>query len=104
MIYNSGVLAGWGSVLDPAVDAFKQNIETNVYGAYYATHHFAPLLLKSTFKHKALVFLSSTYGSITLADDVYANHARLLSTPYDPAALYNISKVRHNINTKLSQS
>lgn len=95
VIYNAGVLSGWGSVLDAGIGGLKENIDTNVYGAYYASQYFTPLLLKSTYKKKSLVLLSSNFGSLTLADEIYQSHAKLFGTPdHDPTALYNISKVK----------
>jgi NAD(P)-dependent dehydrogenase (short-subunit alcohol dehydrogenase family) len=93
IIYNAGVLSGWGNPLEVGISALKQNIDTNLYGAYFTAVHFAPLLLKSNYKHKALVFLSSSFGSLALADEIKASHG---VPEYDPSALYNISKVDHH--------
>lgn len=94
MIYNAGVLSGWGSPLEAGIDGLKSNIETNVYGAYHTAVHFAPLLLKSSYKNKALVFLSSSFASLALADEILQSHAVTFGTVgYDPTALYNVSKV-----------
>jgi NAD(P)-dependent dehydrogenase (short-subunit alcohol dehydrogenase family) len=91
IIYNAGVLAGWGNPLEVGFNALKQNIDTNLYGPYFTAVQFAPLLLKSTYKNKALVFLSSSFGSLGLADEIKASHG---VPGYDPSALYNVSKVR----------
>jgi NADP-dependent 3-hydroxy acid dehydrogenase YdfG len=94
VIYNAGVLSGWGSLLEAGIDGLKDNMDINVYGAYYTALYFTPLLLKSKYEKKSLVFLSSNFASLTLADEIYASHVKLFGTPgHDPTALYNISKV-----------
>jgi NAD(P)-dependent dehydrogenase (short-subunit alcohol dehydrogenase family) len=94
VIYNAGVLNGFGNILEVGIDGLKDNINTNLYGAYYAAAEFVPLLLKSKYAKKALVLLSSEYGSIALSSKVFADHEKLFSvTGYDSTAMYNISKV-----------
>jgi NAD(P)-dependent dehydrogenase (short-subunit alcohol dehydrogenase family) len=91
------VLGGWGSLLDVGIDPLKANMDTNVYGAYFATVHFAPLLLKSSYEKKSLVFLSSSFGSLNLADEIYESHVKLFGTQgHDPSAMYNVSKTALN--------
>jgi NADP-dependent 3-hydroxy acid dehydrogenase YdfG len=36
VLYNAGVLKGFGNILDVGIDGLKDNIDTNVYGAYYS--------------------------------------------------------------------
>lgn len=94
VIFNSGVLRGWGNLLEIGVEGLKENIDTNVYGAYYAAVEFSPLLLKSEFPKKALVLMSSEFASIELEEELFKSHAVLFNTPdHDPTAMYNISKV-----------
>lgn len=94
VIYNAGVLNGFGNILEVGIDGLKDNISTNVYGAYFAAVEFTPLLLKSTYAKKSLVFLSSEYGSLGLSSKVFADHEKLFGvTGYDATAMYNISKV-----------
>ncbi|KAE9364059.1 NAD(P)-binding protein [Stipitochalara longipes BDJ] len=97
VIYNAGVLNGFGNILEVGIDGLKKNIDTNVYGAYYAAVEFAPLLLKSTYPKKSLVLLSSEYGSIALSSKVFTDHEKLFGvTGYDSTAMYNISKTALN--------
>jgi NAD(P)-dependent dehydrogenase (short-subunit alcohol dehydrogenase family) len=94
VIYNAGVLNGFGNILEVGVDGLKDNINTNVYGAYYTATEFAPMLLKSKCAKKSLVLLSSEYGSIALSSKVFADHEKLFGVSgYDSTAMYNISKV-----------
>lgn len=92
VIYNTGVLVGIGNMLEVGVEPLKENIETNVYGAYYAAVQFSPLLLKSAFANKSLVLISSSFGSMSLSDKVAAEHESLFGPGYDATAMYNISK------------
>jgi hypothetical protein len=49
--------------------------------------------LRSKYERKALVLLSSEYGSIALSSKVFADHEKLFGvTGYDSPAMYNISK------------
>jgi NAD(P)-dependent dehydrogenase (short-subunit alcohol dehydrogenase family) len=94
VIYNSGVLNGLGNLLEVGVQPLKENIDTNLYGAYYAAVEFAPLLLKSGYEKKSLVLLSSSFASMQLSDDVAAAHEELFGRGFDATAMYNISKAR----------
>ncbi|KAK9366753.1 hypothetical protein V1509DRAFT_227210 [Lipomyces kononenkoae] len=97
VIYNAGVLAGAGNVLDVGVSGLKDNIETNVYGAYYAAVAFAPFLLRSNFERKSLALLSSSFGSFALSDMLSAVKAAAFGTvTFDPTAMYNVSKTTLN--------
>jgi NAD(P)-dependent dehydrogenase (short-subunit alcohol dehydrogenase family) len=91
VIYNSGVLRGWGNVLEVGIEPLKENIETNVYGAYHAAVEFSPFLLKSGFQNKSLVFVSSTFASLSLP--IFEEHQAFGMPGCDPTAMYNISKV-----------
>lgn len=96
IIYNAGVLSGWGSILEAGINGLKENIDINVYGAYYASLHFTPLLLKSQYKKKSLVLVTSNFASLAMADEIYQAHTQLFGTHgYEPTALYNVSKVRN---------
>lgn len=66
---------------------------TNVYGAYYTAVSFAPLLLKSKYEKKSLVYISSSFASMQLADEITASHEEHIAKGFDATALYNISKV-----------
>jgi NAD(P)-dependent dehydrogenase (short-subunit alcohol dehydrogenase family) len=97
VIYNAGVLDGWGSVLEAGIKGLESNMQTNVYGAYYTAQSFTPLLLKSTYAKKSLVFLSSSFGSLELATATFESHIVLFGTKdHEPTALYNISKTALN--------
>jgi len=94
VIYNAGVLKGFGNLLEVGIDGLKDNINTNVYGAYFAAVKFTPLLLKSQYAKKSLVLLSSEFGSLSLSDKVFADHEKGFGVSgYDVTAMYNISKV-----------
>jgi NAD(P)-dependent dehydrogenase (short-subunit alcohol dehydrogenase family) len=62
VIYNAGVLKGFGNILEVGIDSLKDNINTNLYGAYYAAVEFTPLLLRSKYSKKTLVFLTSEFA------------------------------------------
>jgi NAD(P)-dependent dehydrogenase (short-subunit alcohol dehydrogenase family) len=94
VIYNSGILSGFGNLLEVGAQPLIDNFTTNVYGAYHVAAVFAPLLLKSTFGKKSLVFLSSSFASLQLADEVTASHEEVFGKGFDATAAYNISKVR----------
>ncbi|KAF2415954.1 NAD(P)-binding protein [Tothia fuscella] len=97
VIYNAGVLGGWGNLLEIGIEGLKTNMETNVYGAYYAAVVFSPFLLASTYSKKSLVLMSSTFGSLALATEQFKTHEVLFgSTGADPCAQYNISKTALN--------
>ncbi|KAK9235501.1 hypothetical protein V1525DRAFT_409743 [Lipomyces kononenkoae] len=97
VIYNAGVLVGFGNVLDVGVSGLKDNIETNVYGAYYAAVAFAPFLLRSNFERKSLAFVTSSFGSFALSDTLSAMKAAAFGTvTFDPTAMYNVSKATLN--------
>lgn len=94
VIYNAGVSNGFGNLFETGIQGLKDNLDVNLYGAYHAAVAFAPLLLKSTYARKSLVFLSSTFGSLTLSTQVLAAHEKIQGAiGYDATALYNISKV-----------
>lgn len=95
VIYNSGVLQGFGNLLDVGAQPLIENMTTNVYGAYYVAAAFAPLLLKSKYERKSLVFLSSSFASLQLADEITAAHEEAFGKGFDATALYNVSKVRY---------
>lgn len=100
VIYNSGVLNGFGNILDVGAQSLIDNMTTNVYGAYYTAIAFAPLLLKSKFERKSLVFISSSFASMQLADEVTASHEEHMAKGFDATAMYNVSKV--NLYTQYS--
>jgi NAD(P)-dependent dehydrogenase (short-subunit alcohol dehydrogenase family) len=92
VIYNSGVLRGWGNVLEVGIESLKDNMETNVYGAYHAAVVFSPFLLRSGFQNKSLVLVSSTFASLSLP--IFEEHRNSFGMPdCDPTAMYNTSKV-----------
>lgn len=93
VIYNSGVLNGFGNLLDVGAQPLIENMTTNVYGAYHVAVAFAPLLLKSKYERKSLVFLSSSFASMQLVDEVTAVHEQAFGKGFDATAMYNISKV-----------
>lgn len=104
-IYNSGVSKGFGNLVDIGIQGLKDNFDVNVYGAYHAAVAFAPLLLKSTYVKKCLVFLTSTFGSLTLSTQILAVHEKIQGTTgYDATALYNISKVITQIHCLMDDS
>lgn len=94
VIYNSGVLSGFGNLLDVGAQPLIENMTTNVYGAYYVAAAFAPLLLKSKYEKKSLVFLSSSFASMQLADEITSVHEEAFGKGFDATALYNVSKVK----------
>ncbi|KAM0521363.1 hypothetical protein ACHAPE_002843 [Trichoderma viride] len=96
VIYNSGVLNGFGNMLDVGAQSLVDNMTTNVYGAYHAAVAFAPLLLKSKYERKSLVFLSSSFASMQLADEIAAAHEEGIAKGFDATAMYNISKTALN--------
>ena len=94
VIYNTGVLNSLGNILDIGVEGLKANLDTNLYGAYLVSVEFTPFLLNSDYSQRCLVLLSSSFGSLTLSDELYEQHARALGTPdYHVFASYDISKV-----------
>jgi NAD(P)-dependent dehydrogenase (short-subunit alcohol dehydrogenase family) len=99
VIFNSGVLRGWGNLTEIGIEGLKENIDTNVYGAYYAAIEFSPLLLKSEFPKKSLVLMSSEFASFGLEEEIFKSHAAAFNTPdHDPTAMYNISKVLSSLS------
>jgi NAD(P)-dependent dehydrogenase (short-subunit alcohol dehydrogenase family) len=97
VIYNSGVLTGMGNILDVGLDGLKDNMETNVYGAYTASVEFAPFLLQSDYPKRSLVLVSSTFGSLSLSDELFDQHAKAFGTPdFHVFAMYDISKTALN--------
>ncbi|KAH8803435.1 hypothetical protein F5884DRAFT_903976 [Xylogone sp. PMI_703] len=97
VIFNSGTFRGRGNLLEVGVEALKENIDTNVYGAYYTAVEFSPFLLKSEFPKRSLVLMSSEFGSLELDEELFKSHAALFNTPdHDPTAMYNISKTALN--------
>jgi len=97
VIYNAGVLASVGNILDVGVEGLKANLDTNLYGAYLASVEFAPFLLNSEYSRRCLVFVSSSFGSLTLSDELFEQHARSLGTPdFHAFASYDISKTALN--------
>jgi NAD(P)-dependent dehydrogenase (short-subunit alcohol dehydrogenase family) len=95
VIYNAGVLIGWGPFTEVGVDALRENMNVNVFGAYVSTIEFAPFLAKSTFKNKVIVLVSSSFGSITTTKENFEMHSQAFGTPgFNPTAAYDISKVR----------
>jgi len=97
VIYNTGVLNSLGNILDIGVEGLKANLDTNLYGAYLVSVEFTPFLLNSDYSQRCLVLLSSSFGSLTLSDELYEQHARALGTPdYHVFASYDISKVALN--------
>ncbi|KAL7899947.1 hypothetical protein HDV63DRAFT_416650 [Trichoderma sp. SZMC 28014] len=96
VIYNSGVLNGFGNLIDVGAQPLIDNMTTNVYGAYYTAVSFAPLLLKSKYEKKSLVYISSSFASMQLADEITASHEEHIAKGFDATALYNISKTALN--------
>ncbi|PTB43756.1 hypothetical protein M441DRAFT_24047 [Trichoderma asperellum CBS 433.97] len=96
VIYNSGVLSGFGNLLDVGAQPLIENMTTNVYGAYHVAVAFVPLLLKSKYERKSLVFLSSSFASMQLADEITAVHEEAFGKGFDATALYNVSKTALN--------
>jgi len=96
VIYNAGVLKGFGNILEVGIDGLKENIDTNLYGAYYAAVEFSPFIIRSEYTKKSLVFLSSDFGSFGFSDQLLALHQADFGVTYDPTALYNISKTALN--------
>ncbi len=108
VIYNSGVLKGFGNMFDVGIQPLKENIDVNVYGAYYTAAAFAPLLLKSTYDKRSLVFVTSTFGSLALSLHILAAHEELqngvgMGSGFDATAMYNVSKVHHPFLVQLKQ-
>jgi NAD(P)-dependent dehydrogenase (short-subunit alcohol dehydrogenase family) len=94
VIYNAGVLTSIGNILDVGVEGLKSNLDTNFYGAYLASVEFTPFLLNSDYSRRCLVLVSSSFGSLTLSDELYEQHAQALGTPdFHAFASYDISKV-----------
>lgn len=81
-------------MLDVGAQSLIDNMTTNVYGAYHAAVAFAPLLLKSKYERKSLVFLSSSFASMQLADEITAAHEEGIAKGFDATAMYNVSKVK----------
>jgi len=97
VIYNAGVLKGFGNIFDVGIEPLKESMDTNVYGAYYATVAFAPFLLRSKAPHKLLILLTSNFGSLGLSNAINAANQATFGTPgFDPTAIYNISKTALN--------
>jgi hypothetical protein len=94
VIYNSGVLNGIGNLLEVGIQPLKENININVYGAYYAAIEFVPFLLKSKYERKTLALVSSSFASMTLSDEIAVAHEEIFGSGFDGTAMYNISKVR----------
>lgn len=97
VIYNAGVLKGaGGNILDVGIEALKENLETNVFGAYYSAVEFTPFLRNSKFERKSLVLLASNFGSMAQADILFQLKSAGFGTDFEPTAMYNISKVGLN--------
>jgi len=97
VIYNAGVLTSIGNILDVGVEGLKSNLDTNFYGAYLASVEFTPFLLNSDYSRRCLVLVSSSFGSLTLSDELYEQHAQVLGTPdFHAFASYDISKTALN--------
>ncbi|KAL6890511.1 NAD(P)-binding protein [Trichoderma evansii] len=104
VIYNSGVLLGFGNLLDAGAQPLIDNMTTNVYGAYYVAAAFAPLLLKSKYERKSLVFLSSSFASMQLVDEITASHEVAFGAGFDATALYNtaLNRLGKELDTVLA--
>ncbi|OBT94409.1 hypothetical protein VE01_07758 [Pseudogymnoascus verrucosus] len=97
VIYNAGILRGVGkNILEIGIEPLKENLETNVFGAYYSAVEFTPFLLNSKFERKSLVLMSSNFGSIVLADTLFQLKTAAFGTDFEPTAMYNISKTTLN--------
>jgi NAD(P)-dependent dehydrogenase (short-subunit alcohol dehydrogenase family) len=97
VIYNAGILRGVGkNILEIGIEPLKENLETNVFGAYYSAVEFTPFLVNSKFERKSLVLMSSNFGSIALADTLFQLKKAAFGTDFEPTAMYNISKVDKN--------
>ena len=81
VIYNAGVLEGFGNILEVGIDRLKDNINTNAYGAYYAATDFVPMLLRSRYAKKSFVLLSSEYTSLALSSEVLQLMKSFLASP-----------------------
>ncbi|KAL7920312.1 hypothetical protein ACQKWADRAFT_322213 [Trichoderma austrokoningii] len=96
VIYNSGVLNGFGNMLEVGAQSLVDNMTTNVYGAYHTAVAFTPLLLKSKNERKSLVLLSSSFASMQLVDETTASHEEVIAKGFNATAMYNISKTALN--------
>lgn len=97
VIYTAGILKGVGrNILDVGIEPLKENLETNVFGAYYSAVEFTPFLRNSKFERKSLVLLSSNFGSMAQADVLFRHKSAGFGTDFEPTAMYNISKVGLN--------
>jgi NAD(P)-dependent dehydrogenase (short-subunit alcohol dehydrogenase family) len=93
VIYNSGVLEGLGNLLEVGIQPLKDNVNTNLYGAYYTAIEFVPLMLKSNYKKKSFALISSSFASFGLSDETAAFYEKIFGSGFDVTAMYNISKV-----------
>ncbi|KAK9319372.1 hypothetical protein V1517DRAFT_349146 [Lipomyces orientalis] len=93
VIYNAGVLIGWAAVTKVGLEALKQSIEVNVYGAYTAATTFSPFVERSDYPNRVFVLLGSSFGSITTAKENFDFHNAAFGTEgVNNTAVYDISK------------
>ena len=93
VFYISGVLKGFGNILEVGIDVLKENIDVNLYGAYLATQAFVPFLEKSS--EAKLSYISTDFASFALP--IFEGHSQAFGTEgYDPTGSYNISKTALN--------
>jgi NAD(P)-dependent dehydrogenase (short-subunit alcohol dehydrogenase family) len=94
VIYNAGVLVGWLAVTKVGLQALRQNIEVNVFGAYTAAAEFSPFVLRSHYPNRVFTLVGSNFGSITTAKENFDFHnVAFGTTGVNNSAVYDISKV-----------
>jgi len=93
VIYNAGVLVGWSAVTKVGLQALRQNIEVNVFGAYTAAAEFSPFVLRSHYPNRVFTLVGSNFGSITTAKENFDFHnVAFGTTGVNNSAVYDISK------------
>ncbi|KAJ5761861.1 uncharacterized protein N7511_005243 [Penicillium nucicola] len=93
VIYNAGVLKGFGPLTASGLDGLKENISVNLFGAYASALEFFPFVQRSTYSNKVLTFIGSSFGSITTYKENFDLHNMAFGTSgVNVTASYDISK------------
>lgn len=97
VIYNAGVLKGFGSLTSAGLDPRKVNITVDLFGPYTTALEFIPFVRASEYSNKVMVLIGSSFGSITTAQEDFEQHGVWFGDKgVNATAAYDISKVRTN--------
>lgn len=95
VIFNAGVLEGQGPITSlTGLDGLKKNISVNLFGAQAIAAEFYPAIQRSEYSKKILVFIGSSFGSVTTVRENFEMHNQVFKTNgVNVTAAYDISKV-----------